>query len=65
MFLLEDEISAGLDIGVLHHTTLGHMLNSGGTSVASGEGSPLVTSPTPSLELMDSMDTRNVATVIT
>ena len=65
MFLLEDEISVGLDIGVLHHTTLGHILNSGETSVASGEGSPLGTSLTPSPEQMDSRDTRNVVTVIT
>ena len=65
MFLLEDEILAGLDIRVLHHTMLGHMLNSGGTSVTSGEGSPLVTSPTPSPEQMDSRDMRNVVTVIT
>ena len=65
MFLLEDEISVGLDIGVLHHTTLEHMLSSAGTSVASGEGSPLDISPTPSPEWMDSRDTRNVATVIT
>ena len=65
MFLLEDEISAGLDIGALHPTTLGRMLNSGGTSVASGEGSPLGTSSTPSPEQMDSRDMRSVATVIT
>ena len=65
MFLLEDEISAGLNIGVLHPTTLGRMWNSAGTSVASGEESPLDTSPTPSLEQMDSRDTRGVATVIT
>ena len=63
--MLEDKISAGLDIGVLHPTTLGRMLNSGGTSIASGEGSPLAISPTPSPEQMDSGDTRNVATVIT
>ena len=65
MFLLEDEISVGLDIRVLCHTTLGRMLNSRGTSVVSGEGSPLDTSPTPSLEQMDSRDMRNVETVIT
>ena len=65
MFWLENEISVGLDIGVLHHTTLGRMLSSGGTSVASGEGSPLATSLTPSLEQMDSRDMRNVETVIT
>ena len=65
MFLLEDEILVGLNIGVLHHTTLGRMLNSAGTSVASGEGSPLDISPTLSPEWMDLRDTRDVATVIT
>ena len=64
MFWLEDEISAGLNIGVLHHTMLGHMLNSGGTSIASGEGSPLATSLTPSPEQMDSRDMRSVERVV-
>ena len=65
MFLLEDEILVGLDIGVLHHTTLGCMLTSEGTSIASGKGSLLGTSPTPSLEQMDSRDMRDVVTIVT
>ena len=65
MFLLEDELLVGLDIGVLRPTMLGRMLSSAGTSVASGEGSPSDTSPTLSPEQMDVRDTRNVVTVVT
>ena len=65
MFLLEDEILVGLNIRVLHHTTLGRMLNSTGTSVTSSKESPSDISPTPSLEQMDSRDMRDVATVVT
>ena len=65
MFLLEDELSVGLDIGVLHHTTLGHMLNSTRTSDNSEGLSPSATSLTLSPEQMDLRDTRNVATVVT
>ena len=65
MFLLEDKISAGLNIRVLHHTMLGCILSSAGTSVTSDEASPSDTSLTPSLEQMDSRDTRDVATVVT
>ena len=65
MFLLEDKILAGLNIGVLHHTTVGHILNSTGTSDNSKDPPLLDTSPSPSLEQMDLRDTRNVVTVVT
>ena len=63
MFLLEDELSVGLDIRVLHHTTLGHMLNSARTSDASNKLSPSGIS-LPSLEQMDLWDTRSVEQVV-